>query len=209
MRFLNRKEAGRAVSKLLREYEGAPNTVVIGLARGGVVVAAEIAKKLKLPLDVMAPRKIGSPTNPEFAIGAVTEEGDVTCDENPLKSSVEREIQEARRRIEKYRGGKAALQLKGKTAILVDDGVATGNTMRASVQSARTKGAKKIVVAVPVIDRWVASTLEQEADELITVLASDSLGSVGEFYSSFDQTSDEEVISLLKMYEKNMAQPIA
>ncbi len=207
MIFRDRQEAGQKLAEKMRRLQGSLETVLLGLPRGGVVVAAEAAKWLRLPLDIVVTRKIGAPDNPELAIGAITEDGEAALDEaiiaawqipaEYIKQEIAKEKQEARRRLELYRSGRPALNLKNQTAILVDDGIATGATMRAAIASARAKGAKKVMVAAPVIAADTLEALQKKADEIIYLDAPAYFGAVGAFYENFEQVEDEEVIALL------------
>jgi ribose-phosphate pyrophosphokinase len=208
MMFKDRREAGQKLAPKLDKYRGNPKAVLLGLPRGGVVVAAELSRTLGLPLDVMVARKIGAPDNPEFAIGAITEDGEGIFDTRTiaeyniskkyLDEEMEKEKQEALRRLKKYRGGRAPLDLKNKIAILIDDGVATGATMRAAIKSARKKGSERVVMAVPVIAPGTLEKIREEADEVIYLDAPAFFGAVGAFYEEFEQTEDEEVIKLME-----------
>ena len=208
MVFSDRKDAGRKLAKKLEKYKEDPNAVLLGLPRGGVVTAYEISRKLKLPLDIVVPRKIGAPGNPELAIGAITESGEGIFNEETVQytgaskeyidKTVAEEKKEAQRRLDTYRGGKPGIDLKGKTVILVDDGIATGSTMRAAIVSAKAKKAAKVVVAVPVLPRDNVKKFEKEADELIYLDAPLFFGAVGAFYEKFDQTEDKEVVEIMK-----------
>jgi len=204
MTFQDRADAGIQLAEKLSKYKGKKDVIIIGLPRGGVVTAAVVAEELKLPLDIIVPRKIGHPNNPEFAIGAIAEDGEAVMNEgnydipqNVIDQIIAEEQKEAARRLKAYRGKRAALKLKGKTAILVDDGIATGATMRAAIASARSKQAKKIVVAVPVTARDSKSVIGREADEFVAVDVPLFFGAVGAFYEEFGQTEDEEVVEIL------------
>jgi len=207
MLFQDRIDAGQQLAQKLLQYKNDPKAVVIGLPRGGVVVAAEVAKILGLPLDIIVPRKIGAPGNPEFGLGALTEEGEPVFQEfiqgydipeEYLTMTVLKEKQEAQRRLKAYRGDRAPLNLRHKTVLLIDDGIATGSTMRAAILSAFKKGADKVVVAAPVIAPDTLSLLETEATEVVFVETPDVFGAVGQFYQEFEQTTDTEVIQLLQ-----------
>ena len=208
MIFTDRRDAGRKLAGMLEKFQNQPNTIVIGLPRGGVVVACEAARRLNLPLDIIVPRKIGAPGNDELAIGAITEEGEAVLDEilvrelnvapEYIAKTVAKEKQEAQRRLKLYRGGRGPLSLQDKTAILIDDGIATGATMRAAIRSAKNKKAKKIIVAVPIIAPDTLNKLRAEADEIIYLDAPMFLGAIGAFYEEFSQTEDEEVIELMR-----------
>ena len=208
MIFKDRQEAGQKLALKLEKFKNRPDVIILGLPRGGVVTAFEIAKALDLPLDLVVPRKIGAPSNPEFGVGAITEDGEGIFNEDVISSyaisqeyidkEVEKEKKEAQRRLKTYRGSRPSLKLQGKTAVLVDDGIATGLTVRAAIRSAKAKGAKKVIVAVPVTARDSLKMIENEADEVIYLSAPLFFGAVGSFYEVFAQTEDEEVIRLLK-----------
>lgn len=205
--FADRNDAGRKLATKLEQFNNQPGAIIIGLPRGGVVVACEVARRLNLPLDIIVPRKIGAPGNEELAIGAITEEGEAVLDEILVKElnvapeyiakTVAKEKQEAQRRLKLYRGDRALLNLQNKTAILIDDGVATGATMRAAIKSAKYKKASKIIVAVPIIALDTLIKLQAEADEIIYLDAPMFLGAIGAFYEEFSQTEDNEVIQLM------------
>lgn len=206
MMFENRSQAGKLLSKKLGSYKK-QEAVVLGLPRGGVVVAAEIAKALHLPLDIVVTRKVGAPENPELAIGAITEDGNgffdqafiesYQVDPDFLQQEIEKEKEEAHRRQLLYRAGRPSLNLKNKIVILVDDGVATGFTLKAAIASIRIKKPKKIVVAVPVGPKETICEIKQEADDLVVLENPEIFRAVGEFYQNFDQVSDDEVMALL------------
>lgn len=205
--FHDRREAGRLLAEKLERYRGAHDVVVVGLPRGGVVCADEIAKALELPLDIIVPRKIGAPENKEFAIGAITEDEMEVLDDDTIetlnisrssmKKAIEREMREAKRRLATYRHGRPPLDLSGKTVIIVDDGIATGLTMRASIQTAQRRGATKIVIAVPVLSNDTVQLLVRVCDELVYLDAPTYFGAVGMFYERFNQITDEEVMSTM------------
>ena len=207
MRFKDRKDGGAQLAQSLLQYKDQPDTIVIGLPRGGVITAAEVAKKLNLPLDIMVPRKIGAPFNEELAVGAVTQDGDVVWNESILKTAhlepsdlidtIQKEKKESARRLLAYRGNKPILNLENKTVIIVDDGIATGATMRAAIASAKKQQAKKIVVATPVSTPETLQNIEQEVDDVVSVLMPTAFLGISAFYESFPQTTDEEVIALL------------
>jgi putative phosphoribosyl transferase len=208
MDFQDRREAGLKLAEKLESYHGQPETVVVGLARGGVVVAHAVAKALNLPLDVIIIRKVGAPHNEELAIGAIDEEGHGVFNDDIIqhlgihsayvKEEVERQKKVAQERATLYRGGGKRIELKGKTVLLVDDGIATGASMRAAIYALRQKGAKKIVMAVPVAPPDSLKSLSVEADETVCLYAPSFFSAVGEFYRDFDQTSDQEVMKLLQ-----------
>jgi len=206
MVFLNRREAGEKLSQVLEKYKS-DDLVVIGIPRGGVVVAAQVAKALQTSLDVIIPRKIGAPHNPEVAIGAVTQDGTVIKDEavvqilgisdaqiRDLASHVEQEIS---RRVSTYRGGRSGVEMRNKTVILVDDGIATGYTIKAALQSVRRSEANRLVLAVPVAPAEILMELNKLVDDFVCLHRPELFYAVGQFYRDFDQTTDEEVIQLL------------
>ncbi|HLD21910.1 MAG TPA: phosphoribosyltransferase [Patescibacteria group bacterium] len=217
MLFRDRTDAGKRLAQKLQSYAGMKDTIIIGLPRGGVVVAYEVAKTLQLPLDIIVPRKIGAPHNPEFAIGAITEDGAhilnheivsaIGVSHEYIQKISLQEQTEAQRRLKMYRAGKPPLDLQHKTAIIVDDGVATGYTMRAAIRSVKIKGAQHVVIAVPVAAIDSVQELRLLVNEMVVVFCPVFLGSVGSFYEYFDQVEDSEVIHLLD--EANYVKPTA
>ena len=207
-RFKNRGEAAKKLAGELLEYRW-KNPVILAIPRGGVVIAYEIAKALNAPLDLIIPRKIGAPGNPELAIGAVTEDGTTILNQRLIddlripKDFIELEkadqIQEIRRRTKVYRGDLPPLDLKNKTVILVDDGIATGATMKAAIQSVRRQKPSSIIVAVPVAPPDTVNELKKEVDKLVCPIVFEPFFAIGQFYEDFNQVSDEEVIKLLKL----------
>ena len=208
MLWKSRQQAGEQLGRALKEYRKKPNTTILGLPRGGVIVAAEIARSLHLPLDIIVVRKIGAPFNEELAIGAIDETGHGFFNANAsglfglrkkyLQETISREQKEAARRLRAYRGSRPPLDLTGETAILVDDGVATGHTMRAAISSCRSKGATNVVVAVPVIAPDTIPLFEREADKLVYLEAPTYFSAVGQFYKEFEQVEDAEVKTALR-----------
>jgi uncharacterized protein (TIGR00369 family) len=207
MRFRNRADAGRQLASRLLPLKG-KDVVVLGLPRGGVAVAAEVARALEAPLDVILVRKLGVPVQPELGMGAIGE-GDarvINADvvryarvsEADISAVEQRERAELERRIKRFRGDAPRVPLEGRTAILVDDGVATGSTARAACQVARAQGAARVVLAVPVAPPSVSATLADDADEVICLETPERFMAIGEWYEDFSQTSDEEVVSLLR-----------
>lgn len=211
MFFEDRKDAGARLISLLEKYKGASDALVLGLPRGGVAVAFEVALALGLPLDVWVTRKVSAPFNPELAVGSVDSNGHLLLDESALKLyeisdryiREEAEIQagEIKRRYQVYRSTEKAPDIKGKTVLVVDDGIATGYTMMAALESVRKNGAAKVVCVVPVSSPNVVSKLEDLSDEVVCLSTPSYFGAVGEFYRNFDQVSDEEVIDCLKKAE--------
>lgn len=210
MFFVNRSDAGKQLLQQLQQYKDSKDCIVLALPRGGVVVAHEVARGLRLPLDIIVPRKIGAPNNPEFAIGALTEDGESIINEdiiqqagiseNYIAEQIKKEKGEAQRRLMTYRGDRPPVDLTNKIVILVDDGIATGATIRAAIQSAYARVARKIIVATPVSARDSLQLIEQEADEVIALHVPDFFAAVGQFYEEFGQTTDEEVMKILKHY---------
>jgi putative phosphoribosyl transferase len=206
--FRSRADAGRKLARLLQHLRG-HDVVVLGLPRGGVPVAFEVAQALEAPLDVIVVRKLGVPYQPELAMGAIGE-GDVRIinrnvvamagvDQQELDLVERRERVELERRAQLFRGGRQRIPLKGRTALIVDDGIATGSTVRAAGQVARAQGAARVVVATPVAPPEIFERLQGDVDELIVALQPDSFYAIGEFYLDFSQTSDSEVTDLLHM----------
>jgi len=181
--------------------------LILALPRGGVILGVIVARAFNKPLDLLIPRKIGAPLNPEYAIGAVTEEGLAVWNEEEktvvnkewLEKEVAKERAEARRRRETYLKGGQRRSLQNKTILIVDDGIATGLTMRAAIAEAKFFKAKKIIVAVPVAPPDSAELVGQEVDQFIALKTPTFLGSVGQYYDEFEQVSDEEVIKLMKL----------
>ncbi|WKE72546.1 phosphoribosyltransferase family protein [Streptomyces sp. WP-1] len=207
MRFADRLEAGRGLGARLRELRG-PDVVVLGLPRGGVPVAAEVAEALDAPLDVCLVRKLGVPYQPELAMGAIGEDGVRVLNTDVLRGTGVRDdelarVEEQERRVlaeraERYRGECPSTPLTGRTAVVVDDGVATGSTARVACQVARARGAARIVLAVPVAPRDVAHRLGGDADDVVCLLTPWDFAAVGQFYDDFTQTEDAEVTACLR-----------
>lgn len=200
------------LAQALKKYKD-KEVVVYALPRGGVVTALEISRYLRAPLDLIITRKIGHPYQPEYAIAATAENGHIvgtarelkSVDEKWLKEEIQRQRIEAKRRREKYLQGRAEVSAEGKIAILVDDGIATGLTMRVGIMELKHRHPKEIVVAVPVVPKTTADLLRKEADEVIALdIPPDDtfLGAVGAYYSNFSAVEDEVVIDILKTYEK-------
>ena len=208
MLFTDRIDAGKQLAAALQEYADAPDTLIIALPRGGVVVGAEVARTLHLPLDIVSPRKIGAPFNEEYAIGAVTETGEgiivgelvkeLNVSEGYLKVAQEEETKKAKWRLDHYRENRPPRELKNKRVIVIDDGIATGSTMRAAIKTIRSEEAKEIVLSVPVAPPGTLARLKKEVDKIVCLDSPHEFFAVGQFYKSFDQTDDEEVIALLR-----------
>ncbi len=205
--YKNRTEAGRQLARALGFLGGDRSVLVLAIPRGGVPVAREIADSVGAPLDVIIVRKIGAPGNPELAVGAVTQDGDPVIDrelvrtlrvpEDYLKREAASESAEVRRRLEEYRGDRPYPHLDGKTVVIVDDGVATGSTVLAAVQSAKRRGARSVMVAVPVGPRDTISMLAGSADRVVCLSTPDPFYAIGEFYQDFSQVADAAVKEIL------------
>lgn len=205
--FADRREAGRALAGELGGRRELNSPLVLGLPRGGVPVAAEVARALDAELDVLVVRKVGVPGQPELAAGAIASGGVQVLservmtmaglDEEDLQPVVEREQAELERREQAYRGDRAPLDVSGRTVVLVDDGMATGSTMLAAVQAVRKLGAARIIVAVPTASDEAAADLGREADEVVCLDTPSPYMAVGYWYRNFGQTSDGEVRELL------------
>lgn len=208
-RFRNRLEAGRHLGREVRRRLGAPskNVIVLALPRGGVPVGHEVARAVGAPLDVFVVRKLGVPGHEELAMGAIASGGVRVLNEDVLhfapvppamiESVAQRELRELERREKAFRGNRPPLNVGGRTVIIVDDGLATGSTMRAAVQALRSMGPARIVVAVPVGAQSTCEVLENEADEVVCLRTPEPFQAVGLWYDDFAQTTDEEVQDLL------------
>ena len=206
--FRDRHDAGQRLAQKPLHYKDAENTMVIALPRGGVTVGYDISLALRLPLDVLITRKLGTPSNPELAMGALAETGyrhmneDVIRAYHVSKADVDEEIlcqeSEIRRRIERYRSGRALPSLKGQTVILVDDGIATGATFYASLGALLKAETVRIVAAVPVAPPRVLAELKMLVDEVVVLHRAEWFFGIGQFYEQFPQVEDEEVITCLE-----------
>src|SRR6266702_6142596 len=211
--FSNRAEAGQLLAEQLLKYAGRGDVIVLGLPRGGVPVAFEVAEALRVPLDVFIVRKLGVPGFEELAVGAIASGGVRVLNEDVARAFpnadeiidalTARETAELQRREQSYRDGRPAPELAGKTVILVDDGLATGATMRAAVKALRERDVARIVVAAPVGAPETCREFENEVDEIVCAMAPDYFQAVGQYYEDFSQTSDEEVHELLARAAEN------
>lgn len=201
--FVDRSEAGRHLAVALGGSVR-PGALVLGVPRGGVVVAAEVAREHALELDVIVVRKIGAPGNPEYAVGAVDEDGRIIGGRQALvgREYLEREAETSRaeiaRRLALYRGSRPAPRIDGRDVIVVDDGIATGLTLEAAIESLRGRHAARIVIAAPVAAPDAAERMATAADELVVLAVPRGFSAVGQFYGDFGQTSDAEVVTLLE-----------
>lgn len=197
----DRKEAGILLSERLKKYQNS-NTIILAVPRGGVPVGYEIAKRLHLPMDIVLSKKIGHPNNKEYAIGAVSMNS-MTLEEHPevpqryIEDEVIRLRKLLKEKYELYMGNREPIDIQGKNVIVVDDGIATGNTLLASISMLRKKEPAKIIVAVPVLPADVIPVFQRNADEFVYLIAAKYFRGVGGFYEQFDQVEDEEVIRML------------
>lgn len=191
------------------------DTIVFAIPRGGVVVAYEVASKLNVPLDLIVPRKIGAPSQPELAIGAVAQDGTTVLNNRLVqqlgisKDYIEKEsrkqIREIERRLKKYRGDlKQYPNVKNMNVILIDDGIATGATVKAAILSLRKQEPKSIIIAIPVAPPDTIDSLKEEADKVICLETPETFYAIGQFYQDFDQTTDDEVVNLLRKRNKQL-----
>jgi putative phosphoribosyl transferase len=212
MVFLDRRDAGRVLARALEGWRGRADTIVLGLPRGGVPVAYEVACALNLPLDIFVVRKLGVPGQQELAMGAIASGGTVTINQKVveqrgisravIESVIERENLEIARREHVYREGRAPAGLEGLTTIVIDDGLATGASMLAAVRALRSR-ARRVVAAVPVAAESTCNELKSEVDEIICTSTPNPFRAVANFYRNFDQTSDDEVRALLSLAQRN------
>lgn len=207
--FKDRTSAGKILAEHLKQYKGMDNGIVLGIPRGGVVVAQEVAKELNLPLDIIVTRKIGAPNQPELALGAIDADGEVVWDNELLSQlelkiesaemaeKIEEERNEIKRREKIYRQGRKPLEVENKTVILIDDGIATGATTLVAVRFLKRHQAQKVILAVPVASQEAKMKLSEEVDEIIVLEVPNYFQAVGQFYQSFEPVEDEEVVQYL------------
>jgi len=209
MLFQDRFEAGRVLASKLRQFSGRHDVVVLALPRGGVPVGYEVAQALRAPLDVLVVRKLGTPGQEELAMGALAPGGITVFNQEVIQAleipsqiidaAVGREQSELERREREYRQGRPGADVRGRTVIVVDDGLATGSSMRVAAKALRNEGATEIVVAVPVAARSTCQELEGEVDKLICAATPEPFWAVGQWYRNFTQTTDDQVRQLLAL----------
>jgi predicted phosphoribosyltransferase len=210
--FVDRKEAGRRLAKALVDYRD-QDAVVLAIPRGGVIVGVEIAEDLKIPLDVIIPRKIGAPGNPELAIGAVAGDGRVFLNEELcqqldisdeyIREEVAVQLREIERRRQLYLGGRPPVVLRKKIVIITDDGLATGYTALAAINAVKQGEPKKVILAIPVAPKDTYERVKREVDEIICLELPELFFAVGQFYVDFRQITDKEVVEALKRFQKS------
>lgn len=207
MRFRDRRDAARALARLLAAYGDRKDVVLLAIPRGGVVIGAVLASELNLPLDVVLTKKIGHPLSAECAIGVVSLAGEMIDEEIVERDRISRDYVEKEsvrigklllKRYRAYRGGASPLPLRGKIVVIVDDGIATGHTMSAAVLWAQRESAKKVVAAAPVASSHAAAALRELADEVVCVVEEEDFSAIGQFYENFGQVEDAEAIRLLR-----------
>jgi putative phosphoribosyl transferase len=207
MLFRDRRDAGRFLARRLKRYAGRSDVLVLALPRGGVPVAYEVAKELRAPLDLFLVRKLGVPGHEEYAMGAIASGGVRVLNDRAVNQGIpadiidrvtRRELRELERRERAYRGNRPPPEMRGRTVILVDDGLATGSTMRAAAAALRRLGPKKIVVAVPVAAPETCDELRSEVDEVVCAETPQPFQAVGLWYDDFSQTTDDEVRDLFE-----------
>lgn len=213
--YRDRLEAGRLLALQLEGYKDRDDVLVLALPRGGVPVGYEVARALNAPLDVMIVRKLGTPMQPELAMGAIATGGARVLNHDviemlgisaaDIEASAEREREELLRRQEEYRGSREDPEMRNRCIILVDDGLATGSTMLAAVRALRQQDPAMIVVAVPVAPPQTCRTFEEEVDEVVCAATPESFGGVGRWYRDFSQTTDEEVRTYLQLAQREHA----
>lgn len=214
-RFLNRTDAGRRLAATLSAYAGRPDVIVLALPRGGVVVAYEVARELDVPLDVFIVRKLGVPEHDELAMGAIASGGASVLDEalvrelriseRDIRTVIAAEQRELERREREYRGDRPPPDIAGRTVILVDDGLATGASMRVAVAALKQEHPGRLVVAVPIAPPETCDTLRREADDVVCAVTPEPFYAVGLWYEDFTQTTDREVHDLLERARHELA----
>lgn len=206
--FRDRTEAGRMLADALSFLKGKKNVIVLAIPRGGVPVGKEVAERIGAPLDLVITRKIGAPWQPELAVGAVSQEGEIIT--NPelvtmlkisgdyLREESARQVEEIRKRMNKYRGDRPYPRLAGKTVVIVDDGIATGATIKAAVKSVKRMNAAEVILAAPVGPPDTVRELSKIADRVVCLSTPEGFEAIGEFYSQFEQVEDETVRRIMR-----------
>ena len=207
MYFRDRTEAGQVLARCLQQYKNQPDVLILGLPRGGVPVAYEVARELNAPLDVFIVRKLGVPGHEELGMGAIATGGvrilqegilrELGISQQTIDAVSERERAELERRERLYRSGRPAPTIKGRTVVIIDDGSATGSTMKAAIQAVRQQDPRRLIVAVPTAPSETCEQLKESADEVVCPLSPDPFVAVGGSYADFSQTTDEEVRELI------------
>ncbi len=204
--FIDRSDAGRKLADRLDKHKGDQNTIILAIPRGGVLVAKEVAKALELPLDVIVVRKLPMPDNPEAGIGAISEMGKIVWqpqkvlyEEKTIKKIIKEQKKEIQRRIEALRGGRKIASLKGKNVVIIDDGIAMGSTMEAAIKTAKSCGARKIIVAVPIGGEEIINRIGRLVDEVICLEVPEPFYAVAQGYENWYDVPDEEVIRALRI----------
>ena len=213
--FKDRKDAGTQLAEKIKDYAGQRDVFVLALPRGGVVIGVEIANRLRAPLDVLIIRKIGHPWQPELAVGAISETGSIVYNEDVvasigvtkdyLRGEAARQREEIARLQQLYRSGQKLVNLRGKTVILVDDGVATGATMKAAVETLKRERVGKLIIAVPVAPLYTAAELRRMIDVFVCLDIPENFMSVGSYYADFKQVPDADVTQLLQDFRHRAA----
>ena len=212
--FVDRQDAGRQLAERLAFLKNEQNVIVLGIPRGGVVVAAEVTRALNAPLDVFLAHKLGAPSNSELAIGAITSDGEIFLDDLLVrelrisKKDIEREAEYQRKEIERrmqvYRQDRLPLDVKNKTVVLIDDGIATGSTVLASLRALRQQNPARLILAIPVGPAVTINRLSSECDQVVVISTPEPFYAVGAFYERFEQTGDQEVIELLNQETRRL-----
>ena len=213
--FKDRKDAGTQLAEKIKDFAGQRDVLVLALPRGGVVTGVEVANRLRAPLDVLIVRKIGHPWQPELAIGAISETGSIVYNEDVvasigvtkdyLRGEAARQREEIARRLQLYRGGQKLADLQGKTIILVDDGVATGATMKTAAETLKRERVGKLIVAVPVAPPSTAAELQRMVDVFVCLDIPEDFMSVSSYYEDFKQVTDADVTRLLQAFRRRAA----
>lgn len=211
--YQNRTDAGEKLAEQLKDYQG-KDTVVVAIPRGGIVVAAPIVEKIGAALDLIIPRKVGTVTDPELAAGAITPDGTVIYNEQllagrqitaeDLKPIIDEEMAELKRRDQVYRRDLRCKEIPGKTVIVVDDGMATGFTVLAALHALKNKKPSRLILAVPVAAREAVDLVSKAVDQVVCPATPEPFFAVGQFYNDFGQTTDEEVISIIRRLDSNL-----